>query len=350
MKQNNNENISESLHRVIRQDYWIDFLGGILPGTLLVVAYIFIFSPVLYLSDNFIKTTKPSENLIYSFLNATKDTPNIFWLGVSVVFFFVIYIIGHIFYRKDPQKPNRKSLRRLIQKEAKRKRINFKKYMHYIRNKNRAKSSLKFEDFKKLIQKEYACTSEDDCEFPYPYFAMYLENRGLGYLKKYVPWEHDILIRTKNFINILKTRIRFYYPDNCGIIIRNEAHVRLACSSWYVGRAISIGVLVAIIFLLFSIAMPLFLVDLSTWFKLLNYYKSSLIITICFIISIAILGELMRRHIELFLHYQRQREVVHVLETAWTAFKNLPNTKDIMCPPYCDKKSTRNKGTTKIRA
>ncbi len=45
--------------------------------------------------------------------------------------------------------------------------------------------------------------------------------------------------RSKAFVNIMKTRLHFHYPEHYGQIARNEAHVRLASSIWYASRTLT---------------------------------------------------------------------------------------------------------------
>jgi hypothetical protein len=120
------------------------------------------------------------------------------------------YIAGHLFYRHDPKRANKSSFRRLIQ----------------------------YPEFNTLekCRLSLACATESDCEFPYPYMYDYLKQRGLNHLLPFILWdgENRRNYRTKNYINILKIRLRYHFPNKCGAIIRNEAHVRLASSTWYV--------------------------------------------------------------------------------------------------------------------
>ena len=329
---------SEPLHKILRQEYWIDFLGGILPGTLVVNSILLIFIPTTLLSANLLSNLlnqcyEPLELLDFvgNFLNAVQNTPNVLWFGIIISGFFMIYIIGHIFYRKDPQKPNRLSLERLIKLEAKKNNVSYNNYIEYLNN---DKNDDEYNKFKLIIQKEYACTSKKDCEFPYPYFNMYLENRGLEYLNKFVPWKKNLSYRTKNFINVLKIRLKFLYPEDCGIIIRNEAHVRLASSAWYAGRLINLFSCISIVALIVIILICLYfgaVMDIAFLLKRYSFSIGTVLVLQCLM---AIFGYLLKIHIEKFLHYQRQREIVHVLETAWTAFEISDNSKFKMYPPF----------------
>ena len=321
------------VYRNTLQDYWVDLLGGLLPGALVTVSLIAIFFPTLFLLANAASgnTDLNIGATLKSILITTKGTPSMLWFGIATISVSMIYIIGHIFYRKDPKKPNQISYLKIISCEARNKNIAIDDYLKYIAEDRESNHTL--DEFKKYLQNEYGCTCKTDCEFPFPYFSMYLKHRGLNHLLPLVPWENDINIRTKNFINILKVRLRFHFPNKCGTIIRNEGHVRLASSTWYVGRVISIAAIVALLFIFASLVILYIHSNDLNEYKLLlsNYFSEFLVITI-FIVLIGVLGQLVRSHIETFLHYQRQREVVHVLETAFTAFDE---NKSILCPPFC---------------
>ena len=350
-KNRQNRDSRDIIPRMIRQEYWIDVLGGILPGTLVIISYIFIFTPVVFLCGDIINaldgrtSSKGMFCRLTELLTSIQQTPNILWLTAALILFFISYIVGHIFYRKDPQKPNRLSLKRLIVKEAKqlakqtkKKNINYKGYLDFLSSPNDSSISKEdkklYEKLREIIKKEYACTSEKDCEFPYPYFEEYLANRGLKHLEQFITWKENKNYRTKNFINILKMRIRFFFPDQCGTIIRNEAHVRLACSVWYAGRVVSFGAISSLLLLIITCSFAAFY-NRNDFISILLLYRVSFFIVLLIIIFFTIVGEISRRHIELFLHYQRQREIVHVLETAWAAFCMDPSGKELpMKPPF----------------
>lgn len=363
-KEQNNEygNTEAHVYRVTLQDYWVDLLGGLLPGALFVVFLSSTFFPALLILTATI--TKDTElhigGILLSLVKSTKDTPSMMWFGFAAIAFSVFYIVGHVFYRKDPKIPNQRSFERLMIIEAKRMgENNGKKYLdEYLEKMKSAEAKystwkeeqlsnrvidISFDKwlekegksvlpepvkkYREILKKKYGCTTIDDCEFPYPYFADYLSARGLEYLLRYVLWRDDADIRTKNAINILKVRIRFHYPDRCATIIRNEAHIRLASSTWYLGRVVVKATYVSIGIMLFSIALFLWFYccengkyDLS---YVLKNYQDFVAQALFFLFLIGLLGVggfLASRHIESFMHYQRQREVVHVLETAWTAF------------------------------
>ena len=314
--------------RFIFQDYLVDLLGGLLPGTLISVAAFISIAPAIILLLNSLSLNYESSFslIIHQILTATKSTPSMIWLGISTILLSLFYVLGHMFYRQDPKLPNQESFAHL--------RNEIERNSHY-------KDSKELND---ILEKELACKTKEECEFPFPYFDKYLENRGLNHLLKFVPWSKDDRnYRTKNYINILKMRLRFYFPDRCGTIIRNEAHVRLASSTWYAGGAMYLfsrtAIIVSITSLLIFVVGLLFLESKLNIRDTASNIASQHVGAIMIAIFIYYMGKYVRTRVEKFLHYQRMREVVHVMETAYTAFKDKPN---LICPPFCKKDKNQN--------
>jgi hypothetical protein len=100
----------------------------------------------------------------------------------------------------------------------------------------------------------------EDIQFPYSNLKNYLEARNFNHLFPYIKWDSRVILksgekntgeskrdevseekdksRSKSFINQLKTRIHFFYPESTFNIIKNEAHIRLASSMWYASKYI----------------------------------------------------------------------------------------------------------------
>jgi len=306
------------------QEYWVDFLGSLLPGTLFAVGALVALVPAAVLLVNTIgldfRTTFGS--LVQSSLAAAAGTPNTIWLALMTALLGVSYALGHMFYRQDPKQPNARSFRLLADELAQ-------------REDRDCPSDEKLED---ELKKEFACTSEDDCEFPFPYFDKYLENRGLSYLLPFIVWKDNREHRTKNYINILKVRLKFYFPNRCSTIIRNEAHVRLASSTWYVGGGLKLCALISLGVILVSgvICTAIYVVAPSSYPSLQHHGVVAALVARHVTAGIAaalvlFAAQYARTRVEKFLHYQRQREVVYVLETAWTAFQHHPY---LLAPPF----------------
>lgn len=179
------------------------------------------------------------------------------------------------------------------------------------------------------LQNDSGC-SQNNQQSDYPYFEFYkyLLKRNETDLLQYVDWS-PAGARTKNKINRMKIDIQLDYPDAYAILNKNESHIRMASSSWYVSRVVfflSIWVCAAIIFaqLVHLFAVKISIHDLNYYlscfhksfleyaFKLLN----ELILDIPAALPPALLATLiyyMRHQIEEFIHYQRLREIFFTL-------------------------------------
>ena len=219
-----------------------------------------------------------------------------------------------------------------------------------------------------------------DASFPYPNLREYLIRRGLSHLAEFVPWcakNKTLDHRTKVVINILKTRIRatYVYPI-IQDIVRNEGHIRLMTSIWHVALYLR---RFACFFLLLAVlwgyhiskdhgeqgtSVPKYLksatkvVDITTEPHLYNFFNPNVLIEyikiknyestnseserlkrglflfdtlhmkmvgeidatwLIFICGIVIIcATLAKVAIEKSIHYVRNREVVMILESAYT--------------------------------
>jgi hypothetical protein len=297
--------MAESTRRMTSMltDFYIDFLGSLVPGLFAVVlaatalawsADALCFSICIMKSAN---GTTADANVppLGTQISEWKDIPlgphgNIGLLLVGA------YVLGSIFYRQDPKIPDHKSAR-LIWRDPR----------------------LSKEDRQRLAvqprSEDATDISENDAQFPYFFLREYLEGRGLNRLAKWVPWRgRDSKTwnkRTKMFINLLKIRLQFLVPERCKDIIRNEAHVRMATSVWYATR-----------WLIVTSAIALVMVAAAVWIlfgKPMDHTLLSIIVFDIFVLSIALY---MKFKIEKFIHYLRVREIVYVLETADFAARN----------------------------
>lgn len=281
-------------------EFTVDVLGGLVPGILFTVASLCALFPsitvlISALSPS-IEQVRISEE-IARFLNSTQNTPNMIWVGSFVFALILSYVIGHLFYRRDPKIPDRASFQLITRKP----------------DKEEVKSDGGLEEWSR---KNFGCTSVKECEFPYPYLDKYLEKRGHGHLLPLISWKgKERFRRSKTHINVLKMRLFFHFPTKCRQIIRNEAHVRLATSMWYVGRTLyrlcAASVTTCTIALLIALCRSGF----ETQWEALTWYLPSLIgPTIIFM-----LAYYCRHATEKFMHYQRLREAFYVLELAYIA-------------------------------
>ena len=318
--------------RFMFQEYWVDFLGGLLPGTLFLVSTTLAFFPLFVILFNIssLNFEVSFVDFLLGFLVGIEVTPGVIWLALGIAFIALSYVLGHLFYRQDPKVPNQRSFRLLNGRELQK--------LKEDNDKRPDTDKWSDEEIKQTLlqicQKDFACTSEDDCEFPFPFFHIYLRNRGLIYLESLVIWKNDFDYRTKNWINILKIRLKLYYPNRCSTIIRNEAHVRLATSTWYVGKAIRTSSKISLLGQALSVFLFIILKYKFLEENAITSNSEFVVNNIFALISsstIYFMGLHTMMRIETFLHYQRQREVVHVLETAWAAFRSKPS---LLNPPF----------------
>ena len=133
--------------------------------------------------------------------------------------------------------------------------------------------------------------------------------------------------RSKTYINLLKIRLTYHHPEKCGAVVRNEAHVRLASSTWYVARVLRLVGILAAVIVLCAFGRGLCL-ESGAHFLSVSYKYLPALIPPVFVLWMAVYC---KRKIEEVLHYQRLREVCFVLETAYTAFCDNPG---LLNPPF----------------
>lgn len=237
-----------------------------------------------------------------------------------------------------------------------------------------------------FMRDNYGADSKEQCEFPYDHLDRYLRKRKLDHLVALVPWrvaedsmpvpdgskaegsadskpdgskaegsadskpdgskaegtagskpdggvEDPRLRRSKVYINVLKIRLMQMYPERCKQMVRNEADVRLASGVWHAAgtlRFVAVAGLGAFLvaFIVQNRYVP-FRGSLSPthWRLFLHDYFLGLAAAAV----VLVLAVYFRTRIEQFLHYQRMREVVYVLDTAYAAFRSNPAH---LVPPF----------------
>lgn len=307
--------VPESRFRgVILRDVIVDVLGNLLPGTLFVgIAGAVLLWPAVSFVEIARITVPEAAGLEIAVMSAFLEFADRFELALGVWAVIVAYVLGHLFYRQDIKVPDKRSFRRIRDSVA---------------------------------NQQWVARTEPECEFPYLNLKAYLQNRGLRHLAAMVPWTapaqpeqgaakadahspspSERVQRTKTFINALKLRILSHAPGSFGPIARNEAHVRLNSSTWYMARTIQ---RLSVIALVVAAGLAWYLGGLQTrggatqrlvWLPLAAPLAALLLAT------------WMNRKIENVLHYQRVREVIHVLETAHLVFRDRPEVIADLCFP-----------------
>lgn len=266
---------------------------------------------------------------------------------IAAVVIVTAYVVGVTFYRQDPQWPDKLSALRVWMKASKEDRRRLAAQGKHDNGKSsngdhggalevvRWINRCVHLPFAWLAPKRYMALYEIDAEFPYTHLRCYLARRGLGHLTAYVPWcPKDIPSkaestdrRTKEFINIIKIRLLALAPHLSREVIRNEAHVRLATSVWYVATNllyVTFGCLAAIIITV-GIVNNTSHVGLGLDLDFVNHGCDPIILLhagfepILANVLVMILCVLMSLKLRNCIHHMRVREVVYVLETLHVA-------------------------------
>jgi hypothetical protein len=298
---------TEQKYRGFTQDFLVDGLGGLIPGILFLIGVIVVLAPASQAVSSAMAESLDEASLmnsVRSLLQASSNTPSMIWIGAFVCALMLSYFLGLLFYRLDPKTPDRKSFAGL------------------------AKGGLadqSMHDREKWLRQNYGCDNERDCEFPYPYLREYLEHRGHYHLLDLVPWSDNTSKRSKTHLNRLKIRLKYYCPEKCWPIVRNEAQVRLATSMWYVAvvlmytSAVGLIVSAAALGLAWAHASSDPALIQSPWAVARWVFPFVLSPGVVFCVS-----WFCKSRVERFVHYQRLHEVFYVLELAYTAAKEHP--------------------------
>lgn len=278
--------------RATLREFFVDILGSLVPG------FLFVFLAGVSLGWPMLALCQVVVCLGSNGAFPTQECIDFFRTAHTELVLFVValsYALGHFFYRQAPKAPDERSVR---SKEV-------------ATDLKKGDGAVRFP----------ASGKAPDVQFPYRYLYELLTIRGLAHLANIVPWKGEDPTthtrRSKAFINILKTRLAFACPDKCGTITRNEAHIRLMSSVWYMCRSLA---WFAVAGFIISVSGSLLLWATAGTLGLTRLFPLCLLSGSVFIgVSIA------RRIIERFFHYQRVREVIFVLETAFFASKTHPD-------------------------
>ncbi len=274
------------------REFFVDILGSLVPG------FLFVFLAVASLGLPMLAVCQVVASFGFEGAFPTSTYIDFFSTAHTEILLFVLaisYVLGHFFYRQTPKAPDEQS----------------------VRSKDVASDLKKGEGAVRFPSDGKA----PDVQFPYRYLHEFLSARGLKHLADIVPWKGidstTHAIRSKAFINILKTRLSFACPDKCGTITRNEAHIRLMSSVWYMCRYLA---WLAVIGFGVSAVASLLLLLTAEKSDLMRFFP------LCMLSGTVYIGvRAARRIIERFFHYQRVREVIFVLETAFYASKTHPD-------------------------
>jgi hypothetical protein len=333
-----------AVNRVAVREVFVDFFGSLIPGmvflltalttlgaSLLAAKLIFVFQMTRDGSiSGGMQSIEQAAKIVHAFQLA--------WISLLVM---GSYVVGYAFYRRDLRAADQRSFARLFPTPRLRApwlargwgrlvprpvREFWNRRPHRVRQRERQGRAQ--EDLKHWVARD-----KGECEFPYPHMREYLNVRGLRHLARMISWGEGsgaTPLQTKNFINILKIRLAFFHPDKCAGISRNEAHVRLLGSTWYMSQKMKYPGWVAFAASALSIgfAVP------NDFIRRLPGVFAYAVFSLVLAGTVLLVSFLTTRAIEKSLHYQRVQEIVWVLETAYSAFRSEPHRLLDLCPHF----------------
>ena len=305
----------ESLNRAPNpiKEFFVEFLGGLVPG----VAFLFAIFPAFVIPMFSIMLTFFPFPEIQKLLCALSDkvvaqgNPLLISINIiifllipaMIVFFCFAYIIGHLASRQSYKIVDDASL-------------------HWI-SRHYGKSSKAQPDISHAI---IGNLNSSPIEWPY-HIKEYLNKRGVQYLANIVPPDESGFIkRSKLYMNALKLRIHMVSSEGSAILARSEAHSRLTGAMWFISKILIIASTISLIISFASGLFSIFYLKGSS----IAYKESGIVYLIgsnslnyiwvfgilC-PVFILVLNFLMRKGILRSFHFQRQREVFYILEVAY---------------------------------
>jgi hypothetical protein len=311
----------ETVHSHLVRDNIVDILGSLVPGmvftTLMVPTIVIPPLIAVYQIPNF-----PAFPIyLGDFLYGPVTWEKLIFVIIPLIALWLLasYILGFIFFRQDPKIVDAMSANRIVRRAAGEDlffehKTNIERKFPYLRWKTKI-------PFIEYVPLHYAV----NVEFPYIKIRSALRTRGLHYLSDKIPWDENNYSerarRTKHYANALKLRILMKCPEEYSILARNEAHVRLSSSMWFVSRSLRHFSLFGFdLYIGIGLILWIFL-GVSLEFSILAWFPPIVIYLAAFWSSIAI---------ENSFHYQRTREIMFILETAYWLEKTnkIPNLFD----------------------
>lgn len=308
----------------------VDVVAALLPGFVFVAATVpAVLLPIVALCAKLRGHNVGIEAV--AFVSKIKEYADAFRWEIAVIAFVLSYVFGHLFYRQDPKVPDGRSVQRcgFDNDSAITPQVGYRRDMPHpsaygpLRKAAPLLNRIGFVRALILKWKKGAGIDTDEVQFPYSNLYHYLRSRGFDYLADLVWWRPEDrlptastdavvncdprdrrvkLARSKQFINLLKIRLEFDFPERCNTIARNEAHVRLMSSVWYCSRT-----------LISTATAGLVCGAIANYPFALGTMRLELIVIPGLIVVVA---RLVQDRVESVFHYQRIREVFFVLESA----------------------------------
>jgi hypothetical protein len=325
----------------ITREFYVDLLGSLVPGLLFTLTALL---PAWW-SASLAWRAGAATATDWQLITQLRTQ---FRVEIWCLLFVFAYVVGCVFYRRDPKLPDqrsaayilwrdRDSIARCVIQPAPADIARFESQAKNLQDRIERWKSWKFlcpykfwwttSEGRELHTLITEATAGEGGQFPYSHVKEYLEARGLQKLAEIVTWRGSDKEtggrRTKMFVNLLKIRLLYQSPNKCGEIIRNEAHIRMMSSVWYAAATMQelcvlLAVLTAAVWILPGIQSHQ--LNLSPRLE-----PASLLF---FLAALILASGWLKLTIRRFFHYQRVREIVYVLETALWAKKTCPSILD----------------------
>jgi hypothetical protein len=162
------------------------------------------------------------------------------------------------------------------------------------------------------IEDHWPYQGEPDNKFPYFHFKKYLLFRGLKDYANLVAWGPCENIRSKTHINRMKIEVMTESPELSAVIESNEAHVRLMFGTWMAIKTTRNYVRAGTILSFFGLIVTK-IESNNQMFPISMPFGLSLLL--CIIILMAM--QWAKVSIEHLFHYQRVRELYHIVASLY---------------------------------
>jgi hypothetical protein len=240
---------------------------------------------------------------------------------ITSLIIILAYIIGYIIRLSTPDELDRISAKNVLKKMG-------EESTPEAKESAGSESCLKTvpEEIDEGLSRAATVAAQDDSwpyrgektnKFPYYYFKEYLTSRGLKDEAELVKWGHPTnqsetksFKRSKTKVNLMKLEVSLRCPELSSVIESNEAHVRLLFGTW---QAITISQPFVIAGIILSS------LEFLITFVASRYSFAPYPLSILSILSILVGGLILtgitwaKNRIENLFHYQRVRELTHIV-------------------------------------
>ncbi|HYO91538.1 MAG TPA: hypothetical protein VEQ40_07875 [Pyrinomonadaceae bacterium] len=323
----------------------VNLVGVTLPGllTLFFFGVGFILPLVILVFDFTQRLAGVRPSTVWAMVDSLFSSNKGIIISLTII---LSYIIGYIIRLSTPDELDRISAKNVLQKMGEELAPEFKEAL-----KKRAEAAdddgEKFKSERILEETDEDLNSgaiaaakldrwpyqgEKTNKFPYYHFKQYLNSRGLVELAELVKWgdpksedEANSYKRSKTWVNLMKLEVGLRSPELSSVIESNEAHVRLLFGTW---QAITTSRRFVIAGLVLSFIGPL-----SRFIPTTHLAPPSPSYIICILIGGTVFVGITwaKNRIENLFHYQRVRELTHIIGCAHYAdkYKMLGNNQSL---------------------